>query len=1359
KEDQEYSLIKESGQFDEKYYVEKYPGYKNSKLDPIRHFLRFGFKVNTNPNKYFNTSYYSNKYKDVKASQINVFVHYLVFGKSENRFINQRSQIVQKQKSQIDVKDETKYFVDYTKKNSLDTKLKTIAFYLPQFHPFKENDEWWGKGFTEWTNVTKAKPNFEGHYQPHLPIHNGFYDLRLPEVMIEQARLAKNYGIHGFNFYYYWFDGKILMNKPFEILLKHKEIDINFCITWANENWTRRWDGLENEVLISQNHSDEDSIKFIKNLFKYFEDDRYIRVDNKPLLIIYRSSIIPNMKKTGEIWREEAKKAGFEGLYLVCAQTSGTDAPYKIGFDAAMEFPPHTVYSEKINENIEFFDKNFNGTVFDYNQVVDHACQKHEPNYKLFRTAMLSWDNTARRENNATTFHNFNINGYKKWLTHISNNTLQNSKYSEDEKFVFINAWNEWAEGTHLEPDNKYGYAYLESTYDILKKGSDKKKEIDLVIFVSSENIKDLLQKEILKEHLTWLTEKTFIKILLVFDKEDKIINEFKTSYDTCTLDFLGKPSLLLNSLEKIKGIYVYNIKDSYIFDELKKLTIPTIYNQEYCQVNNNMNKSFCAYRDESNSEIYKYQLFMKLLYSETDFDPTVSIIVPSYNHANYLEQRLNSIFEQTFQDYELIILDDKSPDNSENVILELIKDRPNVYFERNIKNSGSPFIQWSKGIELARSDIIWIAEDDDFCEKNFLHKLLPSFDNERVRLAYSQSHMIDENNHIIGNYQEIFSKVSSEKWNSDYIIPAYEEIKKSLAIRNTIPNASAVLFKKFDISSILNELTTFKFAGDWYFYLNCIQEGDVSFVKDSLNYHRRHSASTMSVLKDDHQLYFNEIKKIHDFAIKTFVLENSTFDKISDYLIGEFKYRKLNIDNSFYSLKTIQDIRREQKYNFELNIVVVISGYYFGGAEIFPINIANSFADLGHKTFLLDSGTLEEDKRVSNMVSPLVEKVKFDKNENLSQEIESFLKVNKINIINTQGWMATDFIQKNLTKVSTPWFASLHGHEENIINGGWTTEYIQYFEKAFKNTLSLRPTFIYTHNKNLEAFEVYGESGYKFLEEIPTLGMPKKLPPKKLKSQLNIRKTDKVVGFVARGIEEKGWQEVIDSSIIINEEYEISTHFILIGDSDYVQELKRTYSTKKYLHFIGLSDEVLAWNQIFDIALLPSFYKSESHPLVIMGYLLCGNPVITTPLGNIPEMLSYNGLVAGKLLDIKDHGRTDSLELAESIYSYLDNEKLYKEHSKLAKRAFEKFDMAIGANKYIQAFQKKCIKKNLYIHIGLPKTGTSAIQKFLVDNTRVLREKHNLYYPDFGQWVDGSHHKIAFALGNNPYEEMKSND
>ncbi|HGY9638930.1 TPA: glycoside hydrolase family 99-like domain-containing protein [Pseudomonas putida] len=358
-------------------------------------------------------------------------------------------------------------FVAHNTNPPINPGVKIIAFYLPQFHPFPENDEWWGKGFTEWTNVAKATPNYEGHYQPHLPIHSGYYDLRVPQVMEEQAKLAKEYGIYGFNYYFYWFAGKILMDTPLEMMLNNPKVDIPFCLTWANENWTRRWDGQENDVLIAQDHSAEDSLAFIRHLIKYFKDSRYIKIDNKPVLIIYRASIIPEMAKTADLWREEIVKHGFPDIYLVCAQTFGIRDPKEFRFDAAMEFPPHTTLSHLINDQTTITNPNYSGNIFSYDQVVGNVVRSPEPDYKLFRTAMLSWDNTARKQNNSHTFHDFSLLRYKQWLSFICNNSHSKSKYSTDEKLVFVNAWNEWAEGTHLEPDRKYGYGYLQATYDV----------------------------------------------------------------------------------------------------------------------------------------------------------------------------------------------------------------------------------------------------------------------------------------------------------------------------------------------------------------------------------------------------------------------------------------------------------------------------------------------------------------------------------------------------------------------------------------------------------------------------------------------------------------------------------------------------------------------------------------------------------------------------------------------------------------------------------------------------------------------------------------------------------------------------
>ncbi|MEP9318840.1 glycoside hydrolase family 99-like domain-containing protein [Pseudomonas sp. LABIM340] len=379
------------------------------------------------------------------------------------------AEVVQEGVPRIIFDDSKDEFIPFRENASIEPAVKLIAFYLPQFHPFPENDQWWGKGFTEWTNVGKALPNYENHYQPHCPIHSGYYDLRVKEVMEEQSVLAKQYGIHGFSYYFYWFDSKILMDRPLEDMLQNPKVDMPFCLTWANENWTRRWDGQENDVLIGQNHSDADSLAFIRHLDKYFKDSRYIRIDGKPVLIIYRASIIPNMKETAKLWRDEALKLGHSGLYLICAQSFGIKSPVEFGFDASVEFPPHTVSSGDIRHTLQNVNPNFNGHVFSYEQVVEHAISQPEPEYKLFRTAMLSWDNTARKQLNSHIFHGFSLLRYKQWLSKIANNVFNNKKYSNEEKIIFVNAWNEWAEGTHLEPDRRFGYGYLQTTYDVIK--------------------------------------------------------------------------------------------------------------------------------------------------------------------------------------------------------------------------------------------------------------------------------------------------------------------------------------------------------------------------------------------------------------------------------------------------------------------------------------------------------------------------------------------------------------------------------------------------------------------------------------------------------------------------------------------------------------------------------------------------------------------------------------------------------------------------------------------------------------------------------------------------------------------------
>ncbi len=341
-------------------------------------------------------------------------------------------------------------------------KVRLIAFFLPQFHPVPENDQWWGRGFTEWTNVTKARPNFVGHYQPQLPADLGFYDLRVPEVREEQARLAREYGVHGFCYYYYWFSGRRLLYRPLEEMVKSGRPDFPFCVCWANENWTRRWDGQDSEILISQGYTVEDDHRFIEDLVAVLQDRRYIRIDGRPMLIVYRADLLPDPLRTTGIWREHCRRIGIGEIFLAYVQSFMTEVdPHECGFDAAIEFPPHGM-GAVAHDALPLTNSRFSGVVYDYVESVRRIQDRALPPYLFFRTAMPAWDNTARRQNDGHIFLRSTPEQYEQWLRTIVRQTRR--LRAGDQRVVFVNAWNEWAEGNHLEPDRRFGHRYLEAT-------------------------------------------------------------------------------------------------------------------------------------------------------------------------------------------------------------------------------------------------------------------------------------------------------------------------------------------------------------------------------------------------------------------------------------------------------------------------------------------------------------------------------------------------------------------------------------------------------------------------------------------------------------------------------------------------------------------------------------------------------------------------------------------------------------------------------------------------------------------------------------------------------------------------------
>lgn len=468
----DYYIIKNSRLFDESYYLTNNTDVRHADINPIKHYVKHGGLEGRKPSAEFDGKLYLSANPDIKIAGINPLVHYIKYGKDEGRISNLNSGHI----SSTILGYKTSHAVskiEFVSRIPTIEKVKSknvrvICFYLPQFHAIKENDKWWGKDFTEWTNVKSATPQFEGHYQPHIPHEDiGYYNLLDRDAQTKQIELAKQYGIEGFCYYLYWFSGRCLLEKPLDNMLADPTLDFPFCICWANENWSRRWDGQEHDLLMVQNYSTEDDISFISNVAKYTKDPRYIKIDGKPILIIYRPNLFPNMKETAARWRNWYRDNGLGEIYLAYTQSFERVDPAKYDFDAAIEFPPNMEAKNfelpDLSQKLKAVNKNFACQVLDWSRLLINSKAYNIPNYKLFRAVCPSWDNTPRRKHNSRILLNSNPRGLHEWLLNSFKDTC-NRFESIDERLVFVNAWNEWGEGAHLEPDTRYGYAYLEAT-------------------------------------------------------------------------------------------------------------------------------------------------------------------------------------------------------------------------------------------------------------------------------------------------------------------------------------------------------------------------------------------------------------------------------------------------------------------------------------------------------------------------------------------------------------------------------------------------------------------------------------------------------------------------------------------------------------------------------------------------------------------------------------------------------------------------------------------------------------------------------------------------------------------------------
>jgi glycosyltransferase involved in cell wall biosynthesis len=450
--------------FNGAFYLETYPDVAAAQNDPFEHFLTHGYLEARNPAPGFDTKFYLARYRSELRDQ-NPLLHYLA---NRHRGTYHATRPEHERLLPGAVKHATRPSADFEEfrpiPQAAQKRAKLLAYYLPQFHPIAENDTWWGKGFTDWVNLARALPRFVGHYLPRVPRDLGFYSLDDPRTLRRQIDMAKGAGLGGFIFYFYWFNGRRLLEGPLQQLLDDPTLNFPFCLMWANENWTRRWDGLEREVLLAQEYRLEDDEALVDCFASYFRDERYIRLQGRPLLMVYRASVVPNSQETVARWRQLFAERHDENPIFVMAQSFGDIDPAVHGMESAIEFPPHklVVNMTKINDRLDILDPDFDADVYEYDEMIAESLNEPPPAFPLIKTLTLGWDNDARREGKGLVLHQATPAKYQNWLERLVAHARTHKFFGEP--IVCVNAWNEWAEGAYLEPDIHYGSAFLNAT-------------------------------------------------------------------------------------------------------------------------------------------------------------------------------------------------------------------------------------------------------------------------------------------------------------------------------------------------------------------------------------------------------------------------------------------------------------------------------------------------------------------------------------------------------------------------------------------------------------------------------------------------------------------------------------------------------------------------------------------------------------------------------------------------------------------------------------------------------------------------------------------------------------------------------
>jgi hypothetical protein len=893
-------------EFDVDFYLDTYPDIRKACVDPFQHYLNNGFREGRNPSRDFHTRYYVHRY--LKVSTENPLLHYLAHkgdpgiqtGASSDEAIWSR-----------EIRRFTSPGPDFEEFYPLAKGrarlAKVLAFYLPQYYSFPENDKWWGKGFTEWTNVARGAPRFKNHYQPRIPRDLGFYDLLSSETICRQVEMARGAGLFGFVFYFYWFNGLRLLEKPLDKFLSDPILDFPFCLMWANENWTRRWDGFDDHVLMKQNYDPNHEVALIKTFINYFRDTRYIRIERRPLLMIYRPGLFPDAAETFRRWRRLFSEIANENPLIIMAQGFGDLDPRSYGLDGAIEHPPHKVMDgmSNINDDVVVLDPDFSGHVYSYQGVVERSVTEPAPPFPLIKTAFPGWDNDARSQGTGMIVHGSGPNAFEHWLSELIRYVGHHPFMGE--KFVCVNAWNEWAEGAYLEPDLHFGAAYLNAAARAIT-AAESTSAAGRIVLVGHDaalrcsqlllNIAKVCGRRFgMNVEVVLLAESPLMKshrevgLTTVCNEPDRLEAIFgelyrrgfryavlnsvaslpaarparRAAFVTTALMHQGEENasqpIIMEALDHV---------DRFVFpaepvrDQFLSLFPSTLKRTEILSSHVDI---FMEQTAESN-QIGLADYVATVLDGTIDGYVKVSVVVLNDNDARYLEGRLASIFSQTYPVFEIIVLDNGSSDASL-AQLERIRaavDRDLVVLQ-NETRAESTFKQWQKAAEIARGDFIWIAQAVDEAEPRFLERLAHRIvDHPDVQLAYTDSRVVDHNGQeLLPSYKSYCDENAPGAFEEDRVVEDREFLRHYLSERNLILNVSSAVLRRTTLLSAIervgSDLFSFEQAGDWRLYVEMLAAGgSVAYVAEPLNVHRRRPSKATPL---DADRYVEEIRRV----------------------------------------------------------------------------------------------------------------------------------------------------------------------------------------------------------------------------------------------------------------------------------------------------------------------------------------------------------------------------------------------------------------------------------------------------------------------------------------------------------------